>query len=138
MREGTTNSGLRQGFGPARTFVATRDSCSNFSAEMNQPGEAILSGRRWMGLGAIGGRRFAVAKEWAEMDGPKALQMGASYYAALLEGPLRAEQTNCVRIGVRRFAVAKEWAEMDSNHRRQSQQIYSLPRLATPESARRA
>jgi hypothetical protein len=31
--------------------------------------------------------------------------------------------------------LLKEWAEMDSNHRRQSQQIYSLPHLATLESA---
>ncbi len=29
----------------------------------------------------------------------------------------------------------KEWARMDSNHRRQSQQIYSLPHLATLEHA---
>ena len=52
---------------------------------------------------------------------------------------LMTSGTGCERLGSTfegRLAKLKNWAEMDSNHRRQSQRIYSPPPLATWVSAR--
>ena len=51
-------------------------------------------------------------------------------FAVISRNPLKIKKSTSLEV----LIIFKWWWEMDSNHRRQCQQIYSLPPLATRES----